>query len=345
MKNQSAQARDANDSLRRLRRADPMTDPDAPTTDATADDAAAETALYGYLTQLRAKGRARRTGEAYARDIRAFLRFLTEHWGAVPTVKDLGGLEPRDLRAYLAHRRAGRDGDPLSSRSLARALAAIRGFFGYLETTHGLANEQLRRVKGARPARTAPRPVSEDAAHALLALAGETDGPAWIAARDVAVLALLYGAGLRISEALELTGADAPGGALRDPLRITGKGGKTRLVPVLPAVNEAVAAYVRACPHALAPTNPLFRGVKGGGLSPRVVQRAMAGWRSRLDLPDTATPHALRHAFATHLLGRGADLRVIQELLGHADLSTTQIYAEVDAARLLAVYDQAHPRA
>lgn len=315
-------------------------------TGARAAETPADAALYGYLTHLRAQGRARRTGEAYARDIRAFLRFLTEHWAGPPTLGDLSRLAPRDLRAYLAHRRAGRDGGAaLSSRSLARALAAIRGFFSYLETAHGVANDHVRRVKGARPARTAPRPVSEDAAKALLALAGETDGPAWIAARDVAVLAVLYGAGLRISEALALTGADAPGGALSDPLRVTGKGGKTRLVPVLPAVRAAVEAYARACPYALTPANPLFRGVKGAGLSPRVVQRAMAGWRARLDLPETATPHALRHAFATHLLGRGADLRVIQELLGHADLATTQIYAEVDAARLLAVYDQAHPRA
>ena len=198
-------------------------------------------------------------------------------------------------------------------------------------------------MQGPKLARTLPRPVSEDAARALLALAADDDAiEPWVGARDAAVMALLYGAGLRIAEALSLTGADAP---LGDALRVTGKGGKERVAPVLTPVADAVARYVSLCPHPLTPAAPLFRGVRGGPLGARAVQARMEELRARLGLPPTATPHALRHAFATHLLAHGADLRAIQELLGHADLSTTQIYADVDADTLLGIYDQAHPRA
>ncbi len=312
-------------------------------------DMPAATLLTAYLTHLRARGRAVRTQEAYGRDLEAFLRFLTEHLGSAPDLPELATLRAQDVRAYLAFRRAATPGhtDALSDRSLARALAAIRGFFRYLEDAHGVQNAALRQVRGPKPARRIPRPVSVDVAQMLIDLAGQADddAPAWIAARDAAVLALLYGAGLRIAEALSLSGTDAPGGVLRDPLRITGKGGKMRLVPVLPATANAVARYVAACPFSLSPDRALFRGVKGGPLNARIIQRKMEDWRGRLGLPASATPHALRHAFATHLLANGADLRAIQDLLGHADLSTTQTYAEVDAARLLSAYDIAHPRA
>jgi integrase/recombinase XerC len=300
----------------------------------------AEEARFAYLAHLRGERRASpKTCEAYGRDLAAFFAFLEEHLGGAPTLEDLAGLYARDFRAYLAKRRAGPDG--LSPRSAARALAAIRGFFRYAERRWGMKNDELALVQGPKLPRSLPRPVSEDAVSALLELAAE-DEESWVGVRDAAVMALLYGAGLRIAEALALKGADAP---LGDALRVTGKGGKERVVPILPAVADAVARYVAVCPHALGPDAALFRGVRGGPLGPRAVQARMESLRARLGLPATATPHALRHAFATHLLAHGADLRAIQELLGHADLSTTQIYADVDADTLLGIYDQAHPRA
>jgi integrase/recombinase XerC len=301
----------------------------------------AEEARLAYLAHLMGERRASpRTGEAYGRDLAAFLAFLTEHLGEIPTLPHLAQLEARDFRAYLARRRAGPDG--LSPRSAARALAAIRGFFRYLARRYGVRNGELALVLGPKLGRSLPRPVSETAARALLELAVVDDDQVWIGARDAAVLALLYGAGLRISEALALAGADFP---LGEAIRVTGKGGKERIVPILPAVAAAVARYVGLCPHPLTPGAALFRAVRGAPLGARAVQARMESLRARLGLPATATPHALRHAFATHLLAHGADLRAIQELLGHADLSTTQIYAEVDADALLAAYDQAHPRA
>lgn len=300
----------------------------------------AEEARLVYLAHLRGERRASpKTGEAYGRDLAAFFAFLTEHLGAPPMLSDLGTLYARDFRAYLAKRRAGPDG--LSPRSVARALAAIRGFFRYAERRWGVKNDELALVQSPKLPRALPRPVSEDAAAAILLLAAE-DEESWVGARDAAVMALLYGAGLRIAEALSLTGADA---RMDDTLRVVGKGGKERVVPILPVVRDAVARYVAACPHPISDNVPLFRGVRGGPLGPRAVQARMEGLRARLGLPATATPHALRHAFATHLLAHGADLRAIQELLGHADLSTTQIYADVDADTLLGIYDQAHPRA
>jgi integrase/recombinase XerC len=304
-------------------------------------DISAEEARLAYLAHLIGERRASpRTGEAYGRDLKAFFAFLTDHLGGAPTVSDLAQLEARDFRAYLARRRAGPEG--LSPRSAARALAAIRGFFRYVVRRYGVKNDQLALVMGPKLARALPRPVSEDAAHAILDLAASDEDEPWVGARDAAVLALLYGAGLRISEALSLTPADLP---LGDGLRILGKGGKERVVPVLKPVAEAVERYAALCPHPLTPSLPLFRAKRGGALSPRTIQLRMESLRARLGLPATATPHALRHAFATHLLAHGADLRAIQELLGHADLSTTQIYAEVDADTLLGIYDKAHPRA
>ena len=277
---------------------------------------------------------------AYARDVRAFLDFLVEHLGQDPDKRALTTLEPQDLRAYLASRRRG--DDMLKDRSIARAMAAIRSFFRWLERRHGIANARIGLVRGPRLKNTLPRPVSADAAMKLIDEADLDSQTPWINARDVAIITLLYAAGLRISEALSLTGKDCP---MPDALRIKGKGGKERVAPILPAAREAVAAYAAACPYTLTRDEPLFRGARGGPLSPRMVQSLMERLRARLGLPPTATPHALRHSFATHLLAAGGDLRTIQELLGHASLSTTQRYADIDTARLIEAYASAHPRA
>ncbi|MBI1186364.1 MAG: tyrosine-type recombinase/integrase [Alphaproteobacteria bacterium] len=301
----------------------------------------AENAHAAWLASLRDERRlSALTVEAYGRDVARFLDFLTMHLGEAPRLGALQTLQPQDLRAYLAYRRAG-DG-ALSDRSLARALAAIRSFFRFLEERCGVANARLKLVRGPRLKALLPRPVSEDSAHEALAIAGAQAIAPWVAARDEAVLTLLYGAGLRISEALGLRGGDRPIG---EALRVVGKGGKERIVPALPIVREAVERYASVCPFALDADGPLFRGVRGGALSPRIVQTLMAHVRARLGLPNSATPHALRHAFATHLLAHGADLRAIQELLGHDSLATTQRYADVDFSRLLASYRSAHPRA
>lgn len=302
----------------------------------------AEQALALFLAYLESEKRfSAKSIEAYGRDVAAFLGFLATHLGEPVTVAHFESLEPADLRAYLASRRRGEA--KLGDRSIARALAAIRSFFRWLDVRAGVANARIGLVRGPRPKPLAPRPVGEAAAATLLAdAAADEDASApWIAARDAAVLTLLYAAGLRISEALSLRGRDHP---TPEALRITGKGGKTRLAPVLPVARDAIAAYVAQCPYALDADAPLFRGAKGGALSPRVVQAKMRTLRIRLGLADSATPHALRHAFATHLLAHGADLRAIQELLGHESLSTTQKYADVESERLLAAYDAAHPR-
>ncbi len=278
--------------------------------------------------------------EAYQRDVAAFLGFLTDHLGHEASANDLVQLEPRDLRAYLAFRRQGEDA--LADRSISRALAAIRSFMRYLERRHGLANPRLTLVRGPRLKRTLPRPVSESAALALIEDARAENDEPWIGARDAALITLIYASGLRISEALALTGADAQ---LPSALRVQGKGGKQRIVPMLPAAREAIAAYARLCPYALAPDAPLFRAARGGAMSPRMAQALMARLRARLGLASSATPHALRHAFATHLLTNGADLRAIQELLGHESLSTTQGYAGVETKKILQIFRAAHPRA
>lgn len=281
-----------------------------------------------------------RTVEAYGRDADDFVRFLTGHLGAPPAIVDLGRLSPADYRAFLARRR--RDG--LAAPSLARGLSGIRSLIRFLEKRGETTSAAVSAIAAPKTPRRLPRPLGVADALSIVSEAGALVDEPWVAARDAAVLALLYGAGLRISEALSLTAAEAPpeaGGAVR----VTGKGGKTRLVPVLPAVGRAVATYVRLVPFRLAPQEPLFRGVKGGALSPRIVQLAVQRLRGALGLPETATPHALRHSFATHLLGSGGDLRTIQELLGHANLSTTQVYTSVDAERLVAAWKGAHPRA
>lgn len=297
----------------------------------------------GYLTHERRASP--RTVEAYGAGVTAFLNFMERHRAESLALADLGQVSAAEVRAYLAHRRSG--DHPLSPRSLSQALSALRAFYQWLDRRQGVANPALALVRGPRVKPGQPRPVSEDQARGLLTEAGDPDArpkasEPWEAARDVAVLTLLYGCGLRISEALSLKRGDAP---LADVLRIVGKGSKTRMVPVLPAVTQAVDAYVAHLPFALAPDDALFRAKRGGELGPRRVQALMQTLRAQLGLPDSATPHALRHSFATHLLGGGADLRTIQELLGHASLSTTQKYTEVDAASLLAAYANAHPRA
>ncbi|WP_125255265.1 tyrosine recombinase XerC [Brevundimonas fluminis] len=303
----------------------------------TADDA-----LRAWLDWLAHERRASpRTLEAYGHAGRNWIGFLEGHRGGPQRLNDLGGVGAAELRAHLAERRGGER--PLSARSLAQALAAIRGFHRFLERRHDVASPQLTLVRGPRPKPTLPRPVAEGQAMALLDEPGaDVDLERWEAARDRAVLTLLYGCGLRISEALALTGADAP---LAESLRVTGKGGKTRLVPVLPAVRQAVEDWRALNPFPATADQPLFRAKRGGPLTPRHVQATVQRLRGRLGLPASTTPHALRHSFATHLLGAGADLRSIQTLLGHAGLSTTQKYTAVDAARLLEVYAAAHPRA
>lgn len=283
------------------------------------------------------------TLEAYQRDLRQFFTFLEGHYGHQVSLADLNRMAPQDVRAFMAARRA----DGTGSRSLSRAISALRTFFRFLERAKMLKNHAVLAVTMPKVPFSVPRPLTIPKASDVMEESGdaETRGQEkWTGLRDRAVLLLLYGCGLRISEALSLARRDAPIPP-RDTVRVRGKGGKERLVPVLPAVQEAVAAYVEACPWPQTPDAPLFVGVKGGPLSPRILQLLMARMRQDLDLPETATPHALRHSFATHLLGSGADLRSIQELLGHVSLSTTQIYTEVDRETLLRVYDNAHPRA
>jgi integrase/recombinase XerC len=282
-----------------------------------------------------------KTLEAYGRDVGQFLGFLAEHLGGAPTLKQLAKLTPADVRAFMAARRS----HGLSSRSLMRVLAGTRSFARFLERNGKGKVGALSAVRASKVAKTLPKPLTVAAAKRISDTdlrAGEGRAP-WIIARDAAVLALCYGSGLRISEALSLKRGDVGGGG--DVITVTGKGNKTRVVPLLPQVAKLIADYVKLCPLELTDDGPLFVGARGGPLSPRVVQLAMARLRGALGLPDTATPHALRHSFATHLLARGGDLRAIQELLGHGSLSTTQIYTAVDSERLLEVYSSAHPRA
>ena len=299
-------------------------------------------ALDRFIAYLASERRASpRTLESYRHGCGTYLAFLARHRGEAVSAAYLSGVTPAELRAFLAHRRSD-EGGALQPRSLSQNLSAVRSFHRWLDRRCGIANDALALVRGPKVKPSAPRPVGIDQAKGLLTEAAEQDAEPWEQARDRAVLSLLYGCGLRISEALSLTGADVP---LGETLRITGKGGKTRIVPVLPVVAEAVDAYRALAPFALTPEAALFRAKRGGVLGARRVQELMAVLRGRMGLAASATPHALRHSFATHLLGAGADLRVIQELLGHASLSTTQKYTAVDAAALLAVYQQAHPRA
>ena len=279
------------------------------------------------------------TLDAYERDTRQFLAFLTGHIGGPAALADIHSLRTADLRSFLAARR--RDGT--GARSLGRNLAGLRSFLRYLEKK-GLANAAgAAAIRSPKQPKSLPKPLSDLQALNVVSADAQMNDEPWIAARNAAVLCLLYGCGLRISEALDLKPQDIHPGATS--LRVTGKGNKTRLVPLLTVVIDAVETYRKLCPYQLAADTPLFRGMRGGRLQPGIIQREMQTMRSALGLPDTATPHALRHSFATHLLAGGGDLRTIQELLGHASLSTTQIYTGVDSARLLEVYDRAHPRA
>ncbi|MEQ1489635.1 MAG: tyrosine recombinase XerC [Terricaulis sp.] len=301
---------------------------------------AASALLSQWIAHLREERRfSENSVEAYERDVAAFLGFLSGHLGGEVGAQELAELEPRDLRAYLAHRRQGLDA--LSDRSISRALAAIRSFYRYLERRHGVKNARLALVRGPKLKRSLPRPVSEGAALNLITEATASGADEWQGARDAALLTLLYAAGLRISEALALTGGDLP---LPDVLRVQGKGGKERVVPLLSQAREAVARYVEMCPYAMDEDAPLFRASRGGAFSPRMAQALMERLRMALGLPASATPHALRHSFATHLLANGADLRAIQDLLGHESLSTTQAYTSVEAQKILQAYRRAHPR-
>jgi integrase/recombinase XerC len=297
-------------------------------------------AVERWRTHLRSERRlAAKSLEAYDRDVRQYLSFLTSHLGGPPAMSDISRLRVADLRGFMAARR----NEGAGARTLARGLAGIRSLLRFLER-EGLVNgAAARAIRAPKQPKSLPKPLEVTAALRVTDAEEGLDEEPWIAARNAAVLGLLYGCGLRISEALGLTrSAWATSGAT---LRVTGKGSKIRVVPVLPAVRAGVDEYLRLCPYRGDGGTALFVGAKGGALNPRLIQKAMERLRSALGLPDTATPHALRHSFATHLLAGGGDLRSIQELLGHASLSTTQIYTEVDRQRLLAVYDQAHPRA
>ncbi len=296
-----------------------------------------------WLTHLRAERRlSPKTLEAYARDLRQCLTFLSQHWGDKVTLKRFAALEATDIRAFMAMRRA----DEIGSRSLMRALAGLRSFGRFLEREGKGRVGALSAIRAPKIGKSLPKPIQMAAAKRLADAderAGEDRDP-WILARDAAVMALLYGSGLRISEALGLMHRDVPKPGEGDVIIVTGKGNKTRMVPVLQNVLALIADYTAMCPHPLPPSGPIFVGARGGPLSPRIIQLTMERLRGALGLPDSATPHALRHSFATHLLSRGGDLRAIQELLGHASLSTTQIYTGIDAERLLEVYRAAHPR-
>ena len=274
------------------------------------------------------------TVRAYVATAERLIAFLEQHQGQAVTAATLAAIEQADLRAFLTSRRM----DGIGNLSAARELSAVRGFLKFI----GGDDARIPQLKGPRVKRGLPRPISPDEAVALAQDIAETAREGWIGARDWAVLLLLYGAGLRIGEAMGLMGDVLP---LGDTLRVTGKRGKTRIVPLLPQVRQAIETYIDACPHDMARDQPLFRGARGGPLSAALIRRAVQGARGRLGLSDRTTPHALRHSFATHLLGRGADLRSLQELLGHASLSSTQVYTQVDAAHLLDIYRNAHPRA
>ncbi len=307
-------------------------------------DEASALQMTRWLAHLRSERRlSPKTLEAYARDLRQFLEFLAGHWGTRVTIARFAALEASDVRAFMAMRRA----DGIGGRSLMRTLAGLRSFGRYLEREGKGKVGALSAIRAPKVGKSLPKPVSITAAKRFADAderAGETRAP-WIWARDAAVMALLYGSGLRISEALGLRRRDVPLPGAGDVLIVNGKGNKTRMVPVLQNVLNLIQDYVALCPHPLPAEGPIFVGARGGPLSPRIIQLTMERLRGALGLPDSATPHALRHSFATHLLGRGGDLRAIQELLGHASLSTTQIYTGIDSERLLEVYRTAHPRA
>ncbi|WP_336096402.1 tyrosine recombinase XerC [Roseovarius sp. CH_XMU1461] len=301
---------------------------------------AARDALQGWLDMSRAlKGQSENTIEAYGRDVAEFLNFMSLHLGGEAGIAALGRISVTDMRAWMAQMRSGGEVGP---RSLARKLSAVKSFIRWLAEREGFDPTAVLSMRSPKFTRKLPRPLSAEHAREVIATAGQQSSAPWIGSRDMAVITLLYGCGLRISEALSLTGESLP---LGEMLRIRGKGGKERLVPVIGAARAAVAEYAKLCPYPLDENAPLFRGARGGPLSPRIVQKVVQQVRVQLGLPASATPHAMRHSFATHLLNAGGDLRTIQELLGHASLSTTQAYTAVDTARLLEVYRAAHPKA
>jgi len=278
------------------------------------------------------------TVDGYGRDLAGFFRHLSTHLGYPPGLQDLGALSPADFRGYLANL----GGAGLARPSIARALSVVRGFFRFLDRAGLVRNAAVGTVRTPKVGRSLPRPLAVADALEVVARVGELDEEPWVAKRDTALFTLLYGCGLRIGEALALNRRDVPSGG---SMTASGKGRKERVVPVLPVVAKAIADYLDACPHSASSGAPLFLGVRGARLNAGVVQRRMRRLRAALGLPETATPHSLRHSFATHLLAGGGDLRTIQELLGHASLSTTQRYTEVDSDRLMAVYQATHPRA
>lgn len=298
----------------------------------------AQNALQGFLNHMRAlRGASDNTIQAYNRDLIGFLGFMTVHIGAAQGISALARVGTRDMRSWIASER----GHGTSSRSIARKLSAVKSFYRWLSEREGFDATPVLSTRAPKFQAKLPRPLSVDAAKDVIDLMDVQSNTPWINARDQAVVTLLYGCGLRISEALSLTGSDVPLGAT---LVIVGKGGKERIVPVIAPARQAVSAYITAAPFDFPADAPLFRGARGGPLNARQVQKVVASVRMQLGLPASVTPHAMRHSFATHLLNAGGDLRAIQELLGHASLSTTQAYTAVDAARLMEVYHRAHPK-
>ncbi|MEC3862842.1 tyrosine recombinase XerC [Mesobacterium sp. TK19101] len=300
---------------------------------------AARDALSGWLDHARAlNGAADNTLTAYRADVTDFIAFMTGHFAESQGLAALARIGVPDMRAWMAHLRA----QDVAPRSVARKLSAVKSFYRWLAERHGYEPTAVLSTRAPKFQKKLPRPLTEDAARAMIDTVALQSRDGWIGTRDAAVITLLYGCGLRISEALGLTGRDLP---LGDSLRILGKGNKERIVPVLPVARAAVQDYLRLCPYPMEPDAPVFRGARGGPLNPRLVQKVTEQARMQLGLPASATPHAMRHSFATHLLAAGGDLRAIQELLGHASLSTTQAYTSVDEVHLMKVYEQAHPKA
>ncbi len=301
-------------------------------------DKACNAQIVGWLNTLSSLRRlSSKSVEAYQRDLSQFITFLSEHRGELVTLKVLQDLRPLDARAFMAMRR----NKGIGTRSLARQISALRNFFTHLQRQDLISNQVFHLLKSPKIPRALPKALTPQEALKTISTTNDLEATPWIAARDMAVLSLCYGAGLRIAEALSIRGADLG----TSSLRVTGKGGKTRLVPLIDNVQECIQTYVKTSPFKLASHEPIFRGVRGGVLSPRLIQKRMVQLRSALGLPPSASPHALRHSFATHLLGNGGDLRTIQELLGHASLSSTQIYTDINSAHLLAEFQKAHPRA
>ena len=294
--------------------------------------------MQRWLQARQVQGMSAKTIEAYQRDVAGFLGFLNGYKGGDAGLAALGALTVTDMRAWMAHERGRR----ISARSLARSLSAVKGFFTWLSENEGIDNAAVDSMRGPKIKPRLPRPVAEGDAREMISMVDIQHNEAWVGARDTAVILLLYGCGMRISEALSLDRDQAP---LPEVLRIVGKGGKERMLPVLPVAREAVETYLKACPYDLSRDGPLFIGVRGKRLGARAVQKLMESLRGQLGLPASATPHALRHSFATHLLEAGGDLRTIQELLGHASLSSTQIYTNLDQTRLMDIYEKSHPAA